>query len=190
MSGKEREQLLDAMIESGINRTPGERVPVDFSARVMAGLEPKKPTAWTRFRLWLTGPKAITFTPLQTVPAVACVVALLIIGVVKMSGPITESGPNMTTVRFVMNDSAHTAQSVSVIGSFNDWQAQRSVMWYDEETGAWVLEAKLQPGDHEYMFLVDGSRLVPDPQAAMTRDDGFGNSNSILFVNGSHEQSL
>lgn len=190
MSGKEQERLLDAMIENSIERTPGKRVPADFSAKVMAGLEPKRPTVWTRIRLWMTGPKAITFTPLQTVPAVACVVALMMIGVMKYDSSVFEGGPNLTTVRFVMNDSSRTAQSVSVIGSFNDWATERSVMWYDTDSGAWVLEAKLPPGDHEYMFLVDGNRLVPDPQAAMTRDDGFGNKNSILFVNGSHEQSL
>jgi len=63
-------------------------------------------------------------------------------------------------------------------------------MWYSVEAGAWMLEAELPPGDHEYLFLVNGERLVPDPLAPLTRDDGFGNRNSIMFVVGENEQAL
>ena len=63
-------------------------------------------------------------------------------------------------------------------------------MQYDPEAGAWVLETRLPPGDHEYVFLVDGRQLVADPHAQVTRDDGFGNTNSIVFVDGNHEQML
>lgn len=190
MSDRNEDRLLDADIQRNIQRMPEADVPFDFSKKVMAGLEPKKPSFWLRIKLWLTGPMSLTFTPLQTVPALACVIALVMVGVVQMSDPVQDEGIRLTTIRFSMSDSNKAAQTVSVIGSFNEWKTEQSVMWYDDENGKWILEAQLPPGDHEYVFLVDGTRLVPDPQAAMTRDDGFGNKNSILFVNGDHEQPI
>ncbi|QJB57005.1 glycogen-binding domain-containing protein [Pseudodesulfovibrio sp. zrk46] len=181
---------LDANIMEQIRNMPERPVPADFSARVMSGLQPKKPSAWMRFKLWLTKPRSFTFTPLQAAPALACALVLLVFGFYQMQGPSPENGVRLTSVRFVMDDAGKQATSVSVIGSFNDWKTEESSMWYDQKNGKWVLEAKLPPGDHEYVFLVDGNRLVPDPQAAMTRDDGFGNKNSILFVNGDHEQHI
>lgn len=190
MSGDEK-RLLDTTIRQSIRSMPEETPPAGFSAKVMAGLEPKRPTLWTRFKLWLTGPKSLTFTPMQVIPVAACAVVLLVFGVFSMQpGSVPGDGIRLSSVRFVLSDKARNAQTVSVIGSFNEWQAEESVMRYDQDAGIWILEATLPPGDHEYVFLVDGEQLVPDPRAAMSRDDGFGNKNSILFVNGDHEQTL
>lgn len=190
MSGDEQ-RLLDEKIQRSIRSMKQEATPPGFTASVMSGLEPKRPGIWTRLKLWLTGPKSLTFTPIQAMPIAACAVLLIVFG---LNMYLPESGSNnelrLSTVRFVLNDSARTARTVSVIGSFNDWQEEKSTMRYDSESGAWVLEASLPPGDHEYVFLVDGEKVVTDPAAAMTRDDGFGNKNSILFVNGDHEQKL
>ena len=42
----------------------------------------------------------------------------------------------------------------------------------------------LPAGQHEYMFVVDGERWVPDPLAGRYVDDGFGEGqqNSLLIV--------
>ncbi len=190
MSGDDK-RLLDGEIRQSIRTAPEETVPIDFSAHVMAGLQPKRPTGWLRFRLWLTGPKSLTFTPVQVLPVAACAVLLLFFSFFSLqSGSVSQESGSLTSVRFILSDKGRTAQTVSVIGSFNDWQATQSIMRYDAQTGTWILEASLPPGDHEYVFLVDGEQVVADPKAAMTRDDGFGNKNSILFVNGEHEQSL
>ncbi|QGY38607.1 glycoside hydrolase family 13 [Pseudodesulfovibrio cashew] len=191
MSGNNTNRLLDAEMENILRSMPEKAVPEGFSARVMEGLEPKTPSLWLRFKLWLTRPRSLTFTPMQVVPAAACVAALLALGFWQVYGNgAAEDGMHLSTVRFVLNDAGGGAHTVSVIGSFNDWDAKRSVMWYDHEKKEWVLEACLPPGNHEYVFLVDGKKLVPDPQAVMTRDDGFGNKNSVLFVNGANEQAL
>lgn len=190
MSGND-ERLLDTTIRRAVRAMPDEEPPAGFSARVMTDLKPKKMSLMTRFSLWLTGPKSLTFTPMQAIPVAACAVLLLVFGVFSMQpGSVPGNDIRLSTVRFVLNDTARNARTVSVIGSFNEWNADQSVMLYDEKSGTWTLEATLPPGDHEYVFLVDGEKLVPDPKAAMTRDDGFGNKNSILFVNGEHEQAL
>ncbi|MGL1861647.1 MAG: glycogen-binding domain-containing protein [Pseudodesulfovibrio sp.] len=191
MSGKNDERLLDATIKSSLSSMPDETAPEGFSARVMRELQPKKASVWMRFKLWLFGPQSMTFTPIQVVPVMTCVVALIVLGIVQMKPPaMSEDTVRLSSVRFVLNDMNMNARTVSVIGSFNSWKAERSVMYYNNDEGTWILEATLPPGDHEYMFLVDGVKLVSDPQASMSRDDGFGNKNSILFVNGGHEQTL
>jgi 1,4-alpha-glucan branching enzyme len=71
-----------------------------------------------------------------------------------------------------------------VIGSFNQWSPNGYALRRDDRTGRWVLEAPLPPGRYEYSFLIDGRRTRPDPNAAITTDDGFGNRNSVLYVRG------
>lgn len=191
MTDNQKDRLLDAEIRYALRTTPDEKVPEGFAARVMDGLEPKRLPAWRRLWMWLTGRQSLTFRPLQVLPVATCALALLVLGVLHMNpDAVRNETVNMHNVRFVLHDAGMNAKTVSVIGSFNGWEAGRSVMWYDEQQGVWTLEAVLPSGDHEYMFLVDGERLVPDPQAAMSRDDGFGNKNSILFVNGVNEQAL
>jgi len=190
MTDEQKDRLLDETIIKGIRSMPEAKTPDGFSARVMAGLEPKRPSLWTRFRMWLIRPQSLTFRPLQVIPVATCAVALLALAFIQTNKPISEDIVSLSTVRFVMNDTSMEASNVSVIGSFNNWKAERSVMWYSKTAKAWILEAQLPPGDHEYLFLVNGETLVPDPRAQMTRDDGFGNKNSIMFVNGIDEQAL
>lgn len=190
MTEEQKKIIAEDGIIRAIQTAPEEDVPFGFHKRVMDRLEPKKVSAWTRLRLWFVKPRVMVFKPLQVVPAMVMVVALLALAVIKMDGPAPETGVRLTAVRFVLHDGNMQARNVSVIGTFNNWQAERSVMWYNREARSWILEAQLPPGDHEYLFLVNGERLVADPMAPMTRDDGFGNQNSIMFVNGENEQSI
>lgn len=190
MTDERKALVFDEAIIQTIRTMDESEPPEGFTARVMADLQPKKPTIWRRFILWLTEPRALTYRPLQVIPAITCVVALLALAFVTMNGPNIENVPHLSTVRFVLNDKGIQAKNVAVIGSFNEWRADRSEMWYDSNERAWILEAQLPPGDHEYLFLVNGKKLVPDPMAHISRDDGFGNKNSIVFVNEKYEQTL
>jgi hypothetical protein len=183
---------LDDMIVDALRRAPEPMPPDGFSQRVMAGLEPKRPSALTRLRLWLSRPRSVTFTPARLVPALAAAMVLLAVAFLlpDRSGPPTGADEQgLSPVRFVLHDAGGSARTVSVIGSFNGWEPGTSAMRYDPAAGVWVLEARLPAGDHEYMFLVDG-RPVADPGARLTRDDGFGNVNAVLIVNGRHEHTL
>jgi len=190
MTDEQKEILMEDAIVESIRRAPEVDVPEGFSARVMEGLSPKTPSVWTRMYLWLVRPQVLTVRPLQVIPVATLTVALLAFAFIQMNTAPSEDALRLANVRFVMYDGEMSAQNVSVVGSFNGWKADRSVMWYSVEAGAWMLEAELPPGDHEYLFLVNGERLVPDPLAPLTRDDGFGNRNSIMFVVGENEQAL
>src|SRR5205823_5942907 len=47
--------------------------------------------------------------------------------------------------------------------------------------GVWAITRALPQGHHQYAFVVDGARWVPDP-AAPGVDDGFGRRNSMVAV--------
>jgi hypothetical protein len=40
----------------------------------------------------------------------------------------------------------------------------------------------LPDGRYEYMFLVDGQKMIQDPEALIHQEDGFGNQNSVLVL--------
>ena len=71
-----------------------------------------------------------------------------------------------------------------VQGEFAGWDPNGIPMRRDAD-GNWVAEIDLPPGLHHYVFVVDGTRWAPDPNAASQVDDGYGLQNSVLLVTGS-----
>jgi 1,4-alpha-glucan branching enzyme len=74
------------------------------------------------------------------------------------------------------------AHSVAVVGAFNDWRPEATPLSDDDHDGVWDARVILPTGQHEYMFVVDGERWVPDPLAGRYVDDGFGRQNAVLVV--------
>jgi 1,4-alpha-glucan branching enzyme len=72
------------------------------------------------------------------------------------------------------------AKAVHVAGSFNDWKPERTPL-VQTSSGDWAGEVRLQPGRHEYLFVVDG-QWVPDPNAKEAVQNPFGGYNSVLRV--------
>src|SRR5260370_25774704 len=58
---------------------------------------------------------------------------------------------------------ASTAQSVHLVGDFNDWDDASHPMKRQVD-GSWFLQLQLTHGHHGYRFLVDG-KLMLDPHA-------------------------
>ncbi|MDB6064206.1 MAG: glycoside hydrolase family 13 domain protein [Pedosphaera sp.] len=58
---------------------------------------------------------------------------------------------------------APTAQAVTLIGDFNDWDPAAYPMKRQPD-GAWLLQVPLNHGHHHYQFLVDGKPTL-DPRA-------------------------
>lgn len=74
---------------------------------------------------------------------------------------------------------ADAARDVALAGSFSDWQPTHGMQ--QSADGVWTILVALPPGVHDYGFVVDGDRWVPDPYAPQV-DDGFGGVNSRLTV--------
>lgn len=74
---------------------------------------------------------------------------------------------------------APDASAVSVAGTWNAWQAEPLAAG---SGGTFHALVSLPAGRYEYMFLVDGQRWIPDPRVPITRDDGFGQRNSVIDI--------
>ena len=136
------------------------------------------------FWSWLFQPTAFQMRPAL---AAAAVIALVVVGV--LGGSIGERSPaavevagvpQTVLVRFELV--APTADRVSLAGSFNDWQSDGVQLTRNAGTGVWTGTVPLRPGEHQYMFVIDGAEWIPDPDAHAQVDDGFGQTNSVIVV--------
>jgi 1,4-alpha-glucan branching enzyme len=75
-----------------------------------------------------------------------------------------------------------TAIAVYIAGSFNEWRPTATPM-VPLGGGHWLKELVLPPGVYEYRLVVDGE-WMPDPRASETATNPFGESNSVLRVDG------
>src|SRR3989454_2187666 len=73
------------------------------------------------------------------------------------------------------------AHSVQVVGSFNDWRTGTIPLEDRDGDGVWRAVVVLPAGAHEYMFVVDDERWVPDYSANRFVEDDFGRENSVLI---------
>jgi 1,4-alpha-glucan branching enzyme len=75
---------------------------------------------------------------------------------------------NLRAVTFICH--ASQAQSVSLVGDFNQWNPASHPMKRMPDR-SWLLTVELKHGHHRYAFLVDGV-LALDPHAqGITRND-------------------
>ena len=75
---------------------------------------------------------------------------------------------------------APEATQVWVAGCFNDWDPFANPLIRDDE-GTWTCTLMLEPGEHEYRFVVDGV-WWDDPMAAIRRPNDFGCENCLIIV--------
>jgi len=94
--------------------------------------------------------------------------------------PATVSGETATRpVQFVLV--ASDAQSVSLVGDFNDWDPSASPLERGEG-GVWSVVLPLRTGQFTYSFLVDGREWRADPAALRAAGEDFGRPSSVLLV--------
>lgn len=160
---------------------------LSVAARVMAEIrqttrsEPAENTLRRALR-WLGRPRAVTvrLRPVWTLALAAGLTAILLLPF--QVGSLPTPGEAEGVAQFVGHFPG--ARSVEVVGSFNDWSRGMLHLNDDDGDGIWHGAAVLPAGQHEYMFVVDGERWVPDPLAGRYVDDGFGagHQNSLLIV--------
>lgn len=73
-----------------------------------------------------------------------------------------------------------SAQSVSLVGDFTDWE-RNAIPMKKQKDGTWKATATLSPGTYEYRFLVDGE-WQNDQDCQNRRQNGFGAENCIREV--------
>ena len=111
-------------------------------------------------------------------PTLAAAAALILL--LSRAEPVATPSPaSVVTVRFVL--AAPDAREVTVAGTFNQWNSHATPLVRTGSAGVWTATITLPAGQHQYAFVVDGVRWVPDP-AAPAVDDGFGRRNSVLTL--------
>lgn len=107
--------------------------------------------------------------------------AVVGVGLAACASSSTATAPHVTPagVRFVFIHSS--AGSVALAGSFNQWSTG-SHMLARSASGRWTIVTPLPPGEHAFMFVVDGEQWVSPPAAEDYVDDGFGARNGVVVV--------
>jgi len=148
--------------------------------QIPAHVPPDSPVR--RMIRWFGRGRAVTvrLRPVWTLALAAGLFAMLLLP--WQQGSVPAPGASEGIANFVGHFPG--ARSVEVVGSFNNWSRGLLHLSDDDHDGIWHAAAVLPAGTHEYMFVVDGERWVPDPLAGRYVDDGFGagQENSLLFV--------
>lgn len=128
--------------------------------------------------LWTARPISVHFRPAYVL-GLAAVLALFtgVRTAVLTPGESPPVAAQQVLIQFRLD--APQARKVALAGNFTDWEPAYTLT--RSEPGIWTVVVPLEPGVHDYAFIVDGERWTPDPMAPAV-DDGFGGLNSRVAV--------
>jgi len=123
----------------------------------------------------LEKPSFLKWWPYLLIPAavsIICIVAYTIL-----------TSPKEIIVKFELRESdlPYTITKVAVVGDFNNWEMEN--LKFVTRERKWSLKKRIKPGRYHYMFVINGTIWLPDPNAEGYVEDGYGNKNSILDSN-------
>ncbi|HSJ64992.1 MAG TPA: isoamylase early set domain-containing protein [Gemmatimonadaceae bacterium] len=175
-----------------------------IDARVMATVralprhrEPRTAGWWA----WLIQARTIRVSPLAALATAAVVLVAAVSVVPRLTTPaapvspaLIAAAPDVTPGSSAAADSAHlvqfvfvapTAQSVSLVGDFNNWEMGATPLAAGPSRSVWTVRVLLPNGRHRYAFVVDDSTWAADPSAPPAAGDDFGVPSSVVTVTGS-----
>jgi hypothetical protein len=169
-----------------------ERFDDDFERSLVAAIQAERPIRWRlvpRARpltpSWWRTPAMVRLSPIAGLALAAGLAAVAVLGTLRVARSTGGDPTRMTTavvhdtVTFVRFVFAGPAKSVAVVGDFNRWGATPTQLV--AANGVWTTSIPLANGRHEYAFIVDGARWVPDPLAPISSDE-FDTKSSIVMV--------
>jgi hypothetical protein len=163
-----------------------------FEARVMSAVHAAardRETGPTTARGWWLRSRTVQVTPLGALALAAAFSAILLASVSTVrrmthseSAPQVASHDTVHLVRFVLLDS--NARRVSIVGAFNGWQKNVTMLRPTGKSGVWSASIPLAAGRHEYAFIVsdvNGERWIADPLSEPVHDD-YGTESSVVYI--------
>lgn len=194
LSVQEQAELHDmqSVIGAVADRLHAHPVP-DFTRAVMQALPSAAARAispaapWQRALAWLWTPQTVHVRPAYGLAGVLLLALalplagrLLVPQTSRLAGaPAAHSpadGEPRVYVQFRIE--APDAEQVALAGSFTGWRP--TYLLQETAPGVWTALVPLQPGVHDYAFVVDG-RWVADPHAFQV-PDSFGGRNSRISL--------
>lgn len=185
-------ERLAAELRKPVRGTPAAKVRLMDAVREMPPVARRPRSALG----WLVRPRPVMVSPLVGLAAAAGLAFVVLVagrGTPDAPGAASDApappaiatgaAPAATapsTVEFVFV--ASSASTVSLVGSFNDWNAAATPLRPTSTPGVWSVTVPLAPGRHVYAFVVDGSELIADPTAPQAPDDDFGSPNSVIVI--------
>ncbi|HEX4628814.1 MAG TPA: glycogen-binding domain-containing protein [Gemmatimonadales bacterium] len=157
-------------------------VPGSVAERVMSEVRRPAPSPLRRLARWIVTPRAITFRirPAWSLAVAATVAVLTVFATGPWESGAPVLGEHEGIAQFVGRFPG--AQTVHVVGSFNDWRSGSISLEDRDHDGVWRAVVVLPAGTYEFMFVVDGERWVPDHLAERVVADEFGRENSVVIV--------
>lgn len=170
-----------------------------FDDRVMEALNapdviPLHPARQVR-RPWIVRPWILRVSPIGAFATAAALIGVVAFGAWKFSAvdqvqvaseqaignlvPVANSGEE-PLVRHQFTYYQKGLESISVVGAFNDWDEDSTLMT-EVSPGVWAVSVHLRPGVYEYQFILNGKQRVTDPTMPQTSSD-FGSPNSVVKV--------
>lgn len=149
---------------------------------------------------WIAARYTVRLSPLGALAAAAGVAGVLLGGIwagrrsavasladrsvaTSIAAPAPLAGAGDGAVRSVRFEvAAPGAAQVALVGDFNDWNPAATPLRASRHHGVWSVTVPIAPGRHEYAFVVDGERWIPDPHAPRAAAADFGSANSVVTV--------
>ena len=171
-------------IEKALNSFSPKRAPADFTQKIMTKISQQEIQIQTS---WLDQIKKRVSTPrfsFRLLGATAAAALLVFLAFTFIFNTSDRPSICSAEVQFCLriNDS-NKLHTVAIAGDFNGWDPQANTLQDPDGDGIWTATLKLPPGRYEYMFVVNGEKWLPDPNAIHYVKDGFGSKNAILEIN-------
>jgi hypothetical protein len=148
----------------------------------------KRSASWHRRLRWLWMPLTLQvhLRPIVLVALLAALVALPLVfrSALFPAGSLTEQAMAWPSVYVQFRLDAPGASEVALAGSFTGWEPRYALQ--ETAPGVWSVLVPLAPGVHDYTFVVDGVRWIPDPHAPQV-PDSFGGANNRITLLPLHE---
>jgi hypothetical protein len=120
--------------------------------------------------------KRRTFVPGRVIRVAAAALLVAAVGFVLLQSLYLRP-----TVLVEFRLDAPFAQSVHLVGDFNQWDPEEIRLRDSDGDGTWTATVRLRKGAiHSYNFVIDDERWIADPESMFNVDDGFGGVNSMI----------
>lgn len=171
----------EAMIDHVLGAVPVRRLP-DLGPAVLhrlEGMEPgrRNPVQSLLDWFWKPRPISLHWRPAYAFGVMGLFACVALFNPWSNGDAVLVPSPSKVLVQFRLD--APAARTVMLAGDFTDWQPQYPLT--RSAPGVWTIVVPLNPGVHDYAFVIDGNRWTPDPLAPPIAD-GFGGVNSRVAV--------